>query len=339
MKVGLVYDLRKDYLELGFSEEETAEFDSENTIQELSTAIESLGYMVDRVGNILSLVSRLAQGERWDIVFNISEGLHGRSREAQVPALLEAFGIPYTFSDPLTLSLGLDKAMTKRVLRDAGIPTPWFFLVQHISDLQSMPPVPSWPLFVKPVSEGTGKGVDERSIVHTAEELNRQCTHLLEKFRQPVLVETYLPGREFTVGILGTAEEARAVGVIEVKLLERAEREVYSYTNKEQCEELVEYVLVGQEEKDIIEEASRIAVDAYRLLGCRDAGRLDLRANAQGKLEFIEANPLAGLNPLHSDLPILCTKVGIPYLSLIGSIMESASKRIIKERITLLPSQ
>ncbi|KPJ97650.1 MAG: D-alanine--D-alanine ligase, partial [Nitrospira bacterium SG8_35_4] len=130
MKIGLVYDLRRDYLEMGYSEEETAEFDSEDTIEQLTLTLELLGYEVDQIGNILSLVSRLATGQRWDLVFNISEGLKGRSREAQVPALLEAYGIPYTFSDPLTLSLSLDKALAKRVLRDAGIPTPWFFVIE-----------------------------------------------------------------------------------------------------------------------------------------------------------------------------------------------------------------
>jgi D-alanine-D-alanine ligase len=333
MKIGLVYDLRKDYLEMGLSEEETAEFDSENTIDELSGAIESLGYKVDRIGNIMSLTSRLAQGERWELVFTIAEGLNGRSREAQVPALLEAFGIPYTFSDPLTLALALDKAMTKRVLRDHGIPTPWFVLMEDQSDLERPVDPPTWPLFVKPVSEGTGKGVDERSIVSNPEELKARCRHLLERYRQPVLVEAYLPGREFTVGILGTGPEARAVGVLEVKLLERAEREVYSYVNKEQCEELVEYVLIT--DPAIVEEASRLSVDAYRALGCRDAGRIDVRANADGVLEVIELNPLAGLNPLHSDLPILCTKAGIPYNSLIGAIVESASKRIVQQRVAL----
>jgi len=327
MKIGLVYDLRRDYLEMGYSGEETAEFDSEDTIEQLTLALESLGYEVDQVGNILSLVSRLAIGQRWDLVFNISEGLKGRSREAQVPALLEAYGIPYTFSDPLTLSLSLDKALAKRVLRDAGIPTPWFFLVESPDDLEKEIHIPSWPLFVKPLSEGTGKGVDEHSIVRNMHELKNRALFVMEQFRQPALVETYLPGREFTVGILGTADTACAVGVLEVRLLTNAEREVYSYMNKERCEELVEYVLI--DDPAIVDEATRIALDVYRVLGCRDAGRIDLRTNAEGRLECIEANPLAGLNPSHSDLPILCTKAGMSYPSLIASIVESAANRIV----------
>ena len=326
MKIGLVYDLRRDYLEMGYSEEETAEFDSEDTIEQLTLTLELLGYEVDQIGNILSLVSRLATGQRWDLVFNISEGLKGRSREAQVPALLEAYGIPYTFSDPLTLSLSLDKALAKRVLRDAGIPTPWFFVVESREDFNKEIFVPSWPLFVKPLSEGTGKGVDERSIVRNMDELRKRAFFIIEQFSQPALVETYLPGREFTVGILGTGASARAVGVLEVSLLENAEQEVYSYINKERCEELVEYVLA--EDPEIVEEASRIALDVYRVLGCRDAGRIDLRTNGMGRLECIEANPLAGLNPGHSDLPILCAKAGMSYSQLISGIVESAANRI-----------
>jgi D-alanine-D-alanine ligase len=327
MRVGLTYDLRKDYLDMGYSEEETAEFDSEDTVEQLSRAIENLGYEVYKVGNILNLVNRLAMGERWDLVFNVAEGLHGRSREAQVPALLEAYAIPYTFSDPLTLALSLDKAMAKRVVRDAGVPTPWFHLVEARGDIAKIPPPPSWPLFVKPVSEGTGKGVDERSIVRGKRELQERCRLLLQRYRQPVLVETFLPGREFTVGILGTGTEARPVGVIEVKLLAEAEREVYSYTNKERCESLVQYVLV--EDPAIAAEASSVSIAAYSALGCRDGGRIDVRANAAGRLEFIEANPLAGLNPTHSDLPILCSLAGMSYQSLIGGIVESASRRIV----------
>ena len=333
MKIGLVYDLRRDYLEMGYSEEETAEFDSEDTIEQLTLTLELLGYEVDQIGNILSLVSRLATGQRWDLVFNISEGLKGRSREAQVPALLEAYGIPYTFSDPLTLSLSLDKALAKRVLRDAGIPTPWFFVIESCDDFDIEIHVPAWPLFVKPLSEGTGKGVDEHSIVRNMDELRKRAFFIIEQFSQPALVETYLPGREFTVGILGTGASARAVGVLEVSLLGNAEREVYSYINKERCEELVEYILV--EDSAIVEEASRIALDVYRVLGCRDAGRIDLRTNVSGRLECIEANPLAGLNPSHSDLPILCAKAGMSYSLLISGIVESAANRIVGSMRTI----
>jgi D-alanine-D-alanine ligase len=327
MRIGFTYDLRRDYLQMGYTEEETGEFDSDETIQLIEETIRGLGHDVIRIGNIFSLTERLAAGETWDIVFNITEGLHGRSREAQVPALLEAYTIPYTFSDPLTLALSLDKAMTKSMVRDAGIPTPDFFIVTSLEALKAEKKDRKigYPLFVKPLAEGTGKGVTPESIVHYRKELTAQCRRLLSRYGQPVIVESYLPGREFTVGILGTGESARAVGVLEVELLESADPLVYSFLNKEFCEERVRYTLVL--DHSIIEEASDIALRSYRVLGCRDAGRIDLKADGQGRLHFLEANPLAGLHPTHSDLPILCSQAGLPYPELLNEIIQSALKR------------
>jgi len=327
MRIGFTYDLRRDYLQMGYTEEETGEFDSDETIKVIEDTIRSLGHDVIRIGNIFSLTKRLAAGETWDLVFNITEGLHGRSREAQVPALLEAYGIPYTFSDPLTLALSLDKAMTKSMIRDAGIPTPAFFIVTSPESLKAEKKDRSmgYPLFVKPLAEGTGKGVTPDSIVRNRKELTVQCGRLLSHYGQPVLVESYLPGREFTVGILGTAEDARTVGVLEVELLESADPLVYSFLNKEFCEERVRYTLVH--DHSIIEEASDIALRAYRVLGCRDAGRIDLKADGRGRLHFLEANPLAGLHPTHSDLPILCSQAGMSYPELLDEIIQSALRR------------
>ena len=138
MKIGMTYDLREDYLTKGFSEEETAEFDRPDTIEAIEGALRSLGYQTDRIGNIQDLTRRLAFGDRWDLVFNIAEGLNGYGREAQVPALLDAYGIPYTFSDPLVLALTLHKGMTKRVIRDSGIPTPDFYVVESVSDVDKI---------------------------------------------------------------------------------------------------------------------------------------------------------------------------------------------------------
>ncbi len=334
--VGLVYDLRRDYLEMGFSEEQTAEFDSEETINSLAETISALGYKVERIGNIYELTRLLARGGAWDLVFNVAEGLYGRSREAQVPALLEAFNIPYTFSDPLTLALALDKAMTKKVLRENGIPTPDFYLVSSLGEVDGLSkagdkgPETAFPLFVKPVSEGTGKGVNPSSIVRNQAELKNQSRRLLAKYSQPVLVESYLPGEEYTVGILGTGKKARVLGVLEVKLLKNAEPEVYSYTNKELCEERVRYKLVKN--RRLAEEAGELALRAYRALGCRDAGRVDIKAGPAGQagksgLYVLELNPLAGLHPTHSDLPILCAQAGIKYSELIKGIIDSALER------------
>ncbi|MBF0457895.1 MAG: D-alanine--D-alanine ligase [Nitrospirae bacterium] len=333
MNIGLTFDLRRQYEEMGLSKEETAEFDSEETIDCLEQAIKNSGHTVSRIGNIRSLVEKLAAGMRWDLVFNISEGLYGRSREAQIPALLEAYAINYTFSDPLTLALSLDKAMAKAVVRSYTVPTPDYCVVDSmecpaLSQLELGAPFKGFPLFIKPLSEGTGKGIDTSSIVWSERQFRERCEFVLSTYRQPAIVEEYLPGREFTVGVIGTGKNARAVGTLEVKLLDNADPLVYSYANKEFCEERVKYVLCRDEA--IVKEASAIALAAYKALGCRDAGRVDLKCDATGRLSFIEINPLAGLHPSHSDLPILCALNGIGYDELISGIIESASERSAK---------
>lgn len=326
MRIGLTYDLRQDYLDLGFGELETAEFDRVDTVEAIEETLQQLGYTTDRIGNIWSLTKRLANGERWDLVFNIAEGLRGIGREAQVPALLDAYNIPYTFSDPLILALTLHKGMTKRVLRDFGIPTPDFAEVNSEADIASIN-LP-YPLFAKPIAEGTGKGIDATSKIKNPAELKKVCIQLLKQYEQPVLVETFLPGREFTVGVVGTGTKAKSVGVMEVILNSNAEPDVYSYTNKEQCEELVQYKAVID---PMAKEAEKIALQTWRALGCRDGGRLDLRADANGVPNLMELNPLAGIHPEHSDLPIICSLYGISYPELMNMIMESAVSRVKKQ--------
>lgn len=321
--VGITFDLRQHYLELGFGEEETAEFDRPETIDAIDEALKELGYATDRIGHIMNLTRRLAAGDRWDMVFNIAEGLRGFGREAQVPALLDAFDIPYTFSDPLVLSLTLHKGLTKRVIRDLGIPTPDFAVVENEVDAGKVD-LPL-PLFAKPVAEGTGKGISGSSRIETRKDLVSLCGRLLKEFGQPVLVETFLPGREFTVGITGTGAEAVSLGVIEVVLRKDAETHAYTYVNKQRFEELVEYRLVND---SMAEKAAEVAMAAYRALGCRDAARVDLRADAAGMPSFMEINPLAGLHPEHSDLPILNTLTGSTYPELIRRIMQSAAARM-----------
>jgi D-alanine-D-alanine ligase len=322
IRVGLAYDLRDDYLAAGYGLEETAEFDRPDTIAALEAALAGQGFAVDRIGSVRQLAARLVAGERWDLVFNIAEGLRGVGREAQVPALLDAYDIPYTFSDPMVMGLALHKGMTKHVIRDHGIPTAPFAVIESRADLAGLE-LP-YPLFAKPVAEGTGKGVTPASRVATPATLRTVVAALLERFRQPVLVETFLPGREFTVGIIGSAADAEAVAVMEVVLGERAEAGVYSYANKEECEERVIYRLADDEEA---RRAAVVALAAWRALGCRDAGRVDLRSDADGQPSFLEVNPLAGLHPEHSDLPIMCRLAGIDYGTLIGRIAGSALRR------------
>ena len=241
MNIGFTYDLRDDYLARGLGAEAAAEFDYPETIDAISSALSGLGHRVDRIGAIQQLISRLARGDRWDLVFNIAEGVHGFGREAQVPAVLDAYQIPYTFSDPLTLCLTLHKGMTKHVVHAYGINTAPFAVVEKPGDLDNID-LP-YPLFAKPVAEGSSKGVSARSKADNAQQLQEICTALLDQYRQPVLVEVYLPGREFTVGIIGSQAKAKVLAVMEVLLLPGAEQDCYSLNNKEDYEELVDYRL------------------------------------------------------------------------------------------------
>jgi D-alanine-D-alanine ligase len=324
MRIGFTYDLKSDYSALGFSEHAVAEFDSEATIDAVSGALESLGHDVVRIGHVRALAARLVGGERWDLVFNIAEGVAGFGRESQVPALLEAYGQPYTFSDPLVCALTLHKGMAKHVARGCGVPTPDFALVTSSAEAAAVTLPP--PLFVKPVAEGTSKGITAKSLVRSRAALVETCTELLDEYRQPVLVEAYLPGREFTVGVLGTGPDARAIATLEVVLRDGADEGVYSYRNKAQWQKLVDYRLL--EAGKLRAEVEDVALATWRCLGCRDAGRVDVRLDGGGRPQMLEVNPLAGLTPEHSDLPIMAALAGIDYRTLIGEIVRHASTRL-----------
>lgn len=328
MNIGLTYDLRSEYLAAGYSEEETAEFDRPSTIDAIDDALRALGHGTDRIGNAWRLVERLSGGDRWDLVFNIAEGLYGTAREAQIPAILDVYNIAYTFSDPLVLAVGLDKALSKLAVREGGVPTPEFAVVHNAVDLEAVD-LPL-PLFAKPLAEGTGKGITAASKITRREDVWPVCEDLLRRFSQGVLLESFLPGRELTVGLLGTGEAARVLGTLEILLRDEAEPDVYSYVNKERCEELVEYRLVRPEDDPEVARAEALALRAWRVLGCRDGGRVDLRSNAAGEPNFLEVNPLAGLHPEHSDLPMICTAIGVPYIELIREIVDSAATRVTK---------
>lgn len=326
MKVGITFDLRDEYLAEGFDELETAEFDRAETIDAIDDALMSLGHSTDRIGRARQLVERLAQGTRWDLVFNICEGLGSIGREAQVPVLLDLYCIAYTFAGPDVMVACLHKGMTKTIAARAGLRTPDFAVIESLdafSHEQTKLPH-EFPLFVKPVGEGTGKGVSPASIVRDDCQLASACASVLEAYRQPVLIETYLPGREFTTGVLGTGAEARVLGTIEVLLGDRAEPEVYSYSNKEHWRDRVSYCHLSSDDDPTIAEVEALALKAWLVLGGCDAGRIDIRCDDIGRPNLLEVNPLAGLHPTHSDLPIIATAAGISYTTLISSIVDSA---------------
>ncbi len=322
LTIGFTYDLRDDYIAQGFSAEETAEFDSRETIEFIVSALQENGYAVEKIGNIKALVTALASGKRWDMVFNICEGVKGIGREAQVPALLEAFDIPAAFSPSDVMTLTMDKSLAKMLVREHAIPTAAFSVVTSAQDIEAI--TLPFPVFAKPLAEGTGKGISGKSLIKDKKALKQACMELLSKFKQPVLVETYLPGRDLTVGIIGSGAQARAIGVMETLLKSGAESGAQSYFNKENCEQVLEYVLIEDETAKM---AADIALRSWRALGCLDGGRVDLRCDENGVPNFLEVNPLAGLHPTHSDLPILAAKAGISHTCLIGEIIQSALAR------------
>ena len=325
MKIGLTYDLKSAYANEGFSAEETAEFDSEATVDALKAALMELGHQVEPIGHVRQLVAALARGERWDLVFNISEGVHGVGREAQVPAVLDAYRIPYTFSDPLVMALTLHKGMTKRILSSEGIPTARFATVETPADIAGINLV--YPLFVKPIAEGSSVGIDDDAKVNNLEELRKKALALLDRYHQPVLVEEFLPGEEYTVGILGSGLEARVVGVSQICIFPTAKADCYSRHLKTiaKWQEVMDVRAASGETAQL---CGATALKAWRALGCRDGGRIDIRLDRLGVPNVIEINPLAGLAPDYSDLVLVAQRAGISYQQLIAAIFHSAQKRM-----------
>ena len=320
MRIGLTYDLRSWYLERGYTMDETAEFDKEETVIALETELGRLGYDTVRIGNVFELVEKLAAGERWDMVFNIAEGLYGDGRESVVPALLDQYRIPYVFSGPVVMGVSLNKYLTRLVVAAAGVPVCPGIIASSAGDIEDLSSL-EFPLFVKPVAEGTGKGITTRSVVRDRASLVRLVNELLDTYNQPVLIEEYLPGREFTVGVTGHGAEAKVTGGMEVICRDNLP---YSVEVKENYENYVRYTVYDE---DMRAECDAVALGAWRALGAVDAGRVDMKADRHGRICFIEANPLAGLNPVHSDLPMLSRMNGLEFSRLMKMIMNSAKKR------------
>ena len=319
MKIGLTYDLRSWYLDRGYSMEDTAEFDKQETVDALDSALRKIGFETEQIGNCFQLVEALASGKRWDIVFNIAEGLYGDGRESVVPAILDQYKIPYVFSGPVIMGVSLNKYLTRLIVSAAGVPVSPGMLISVMSDIEKCNL--NYPLFIKPVSEGTGKGITEKSLVNNRDELKGMAEWILTRFNQPALVEEYLPGREFTAGIIGAGEEAFYVGGMEIFCRDNLP---YSVEVKENYQEYCSYTLIDE---SLTEECKKVALDVWKALGCVDAGRVDLKADRNGRICFIEVNPLAGLNPVHSDLPILSRMCGVEYQSLMELIMKASLKR------------
>lgn len=271
---------------------------------------------------------------RIDLVFNIAEGLHGASREGQIPAILDMLEIPYTGSEPLTLGLCLDKRRTKEILRYNRVPTPRFWTITSLADI---PRRLHYPLMVKPTLEGSSKGVTDRSLVHNRNELRRQAAWVLTTYRQPALIEEFLPGREFTVAMLGNGETLRALPIVEINFatLPAGVNPIYSYEAKwvwdREEDPLQIFTCPAAIETGLRQEIENVCIRAFNALGCRDWCRIDVRLDADGHPQVIELNPLPGILPRpeqNSCFPKAARAAGLSYDAMILGVVEAAAQRL-----------
>ena len=323
MKIGITFNL-KEKPSAGLPEDTYEEWDAEETIDRLASALESGGHEVVELGWGLEVLEKIRR-RHVDFVFNIAEGIEGRTRESLLPALFELAGIPYSGSDPLTLALTLDKARAKMIVAPAGVATPEF---QVVEDSYAVETLPAFPLFVKPLHEGSSKGIRASSRVETESALREQISWLRLHYGPiPILIERYIAGREFTVGVLGN-RDPYLLGIMEIRFRGRETQDfIYSLEVKRDWEKLCEYVAPPVMDPSLEHKIRRDAVAAYRALGCRDVARLDFRVDVRGVVYFLEANPLPGLSPVSGDLVILAKRMGWTYEKLILTILAHAQER------------
>ncbi|HEU4383708.1 MAG TPA: ATP-grasp domain-containing protein [Anaeromyxobacteraceae bacterium] len=324
LKVGFTFNVKRVTPDLAGEQDEEAEYDPPETLQAIREAIASYGHEVVDLEASSDLPLQLASTPV-DVVFNIAEGFRGRSRESQVPALLELLDIPYTGSDPAALNVSLDKALAKRMVKTHGVLTPDYLVMN--TGRERLPRELFFPLIAKPVAEGTSKGVTPRSVVRDEAELRQVARELIQKYRQPALVEQYVSGREFTVGLLGE-RRPRVLPPMEVEFLDPSDpTPVYSFEMKQQASEKIRYQVPARLAARELERLERAARECFAALGCRDVARLDFRMDAEGRVFFIESNPLPGLTPGWSDLVLIAQAAGIDYRALIGEILSFAIRR------------
>ncbi len=326
MEVGIAYDLKSDFLlPPGSPEDALEEYDSEATVHGIARALIANGFAPRPLGGRRSFIEKLL-ADPPDLVFNIAEGFGSRSREAHVPGVCEMLGVPFTHSDPLALAVSLDKAACKRLVSACGVSTPSFAVVERPSDIAGISL--RFPAIAKPAFEGSSIGIRRSSRISDAAALEAKIGSLLRDYRQPILVEEFCPGPEFTVGILGNGEGVRVIGVMEISPRTGSFEEfVYSIEAKRNYLTEVEYKVPPDRPRDMLEKVEAAALRAYRALGCRDIARVDLRVGADGEPKFLEINPLPGLNPVTSDIVILASRCGLTYEALIGNIVAEARAR------------
>jgi D-alanine-D-alanine ligase len=345
-KVALLANLKKNAPHIeGMPADQWDDLDSETTVNALVEAIRAGGHDCEFLEGDLTLIDTVRK-YRPDICFNICEGHYGDSREAQVPALLEMLRIPYTGSQVLTLSLALDKPMTKRILKWHDLPSPAFQTFERVDE--PLNDDLSFPLFAKPSREGTGMGVTGKSIIRNEEDLRERVGYLLQRYRQPVLVESFIEGREVTVGVVGNLEGPVArrlpenedspriqAGLrflppmeVDLKPFEH-EDVVYSNRLKVALADKLDYLCPAPLDREMVDELNWLAAAVFRVTGALDVSRVDFRLDAHDnwKPYILEINPLPGLAPEISDLVIEAAADGTSHTELVNLILETALKR------------
>jgi D-alanine-D-alanine ligase len=331
MHVGFCFNRKRD-LDPSLPPDFYAECDDDETIEAVRSALGSRHQVTPIEGDeeAFETFRRL----RPDMVFNIAEGLYGEDRESQIPSMLEMLRIPYTGSDPLTLALCLNKAMTKAILSFHRIPTPAFAVVRNLESKVKLPPL---PLIVKPLAEGSSKGVTNTALVRNKKQLREQIEFVLTQYRQPALIEAFLPGREFTAAILGNGDEAQVLPLVEIQFAELPPEinPIYSFEAKwiwDTVEKPLEiFACPARISSALRKKIETVCLSAYAALRVRDWCRIDLRLDEHGVPYILELNPLPGILPnpdANSCFPKAARTAGISYRDLIHRVLNTACRRI-----------
>ena len=327
MRIGLSYDLKETItLQQASCDDSYEEYDSLETVELIATSLEAEGHTVTMLGGGRDLLSKILDN-RVDFVFNIAEGRGTyRSREAQVPSVLEMLNIPYSGSDPECLSICLDKPLTKKLVAWEGVSTPTWRIINDRQELDQINRCRSlFPAIIKPAYEGSSKGIRLTSLVEDAKQANEVIECLLDKYHQPAMMERVIIGDEVTVGIIGNSPP-KVLGVMRVLPKQRNDYFLYTVEVKRNYLELVDYECPAGLEEKVLQRIQTASLKAFEALGCRDFARLDFRISAAGVPYFLEINPLPGLGT-HSDLIIMARKLGWNHGQLISALLNAALER------------
>jgi D-alanine-D-alanine ligase len=328
LDIGITCNLKRDVQARdGDAPDAHVEYDDERTLDAVRDALERAGHRARYLGYGEAMLDAI-RARRPDLVFNFAEGIGGRNRATHVPATLEMLGIPYTHADPLCLAVSQDKAVAKRLVGSFGVRTPRFAVVDDVAQVSELSL--TFPVFAKPVGEGSSMGIQDDARVESLEALRALVRRLLSLYREPVLVEEFCPGLEFSVGLLGTGRTARVLGTSSITpVAVSVDRFVYSRAVKALAD-WSSHMTVECPPRcapSVRADVERVALEAYRALECRDVGRVDVRLDAEGRASFIELNPLPGISPGYSDLTLIAHGMGVTYPALITAIVDEARSR------------